>query len=72
MNATVLLPSRKSVPPCDDLPIVFDAPANDGVPGGRFGAEEILAVSFEGLTEEEAERALRSFAGGRRMVLADS
>jgi hypothetical protein len=71
MNATVLLTSRPS-PPLkeeDDLTIAFDAPANDGAAAGRLGPEEILVVSFEGLTEEEAERALAAFAGGRRMIL---
>jgi hypothetical protein len=71
MNATVLLSSRPSLPPqeVDDLVIAFDAPANDGAPAGRLGPEEILVVSFEGLTEEEAERALAAFEGGGRMIL---
>jgi hypothetical protein len=72
MNATVLLSSRPPLPPQgkDDLTIAFDAPANDGAPAGRLGPEEILIVSFEGLTEEEAERALAAFEGGGRMILA--
>jgi hypothetical protein len=72
MDATVLLSSRCPSPPLkqdDDLTIAFDAPANDGAAAGRLGPEEILVVSFEGLTEEEAERALAAFAGGRRMIL---
>ena len=71
MNATVLLSSRPSLPPqeADDLVIASDAPANDGAAAGRLGPEDILLVSFDGLTEEEAERALSAFAGGRRMIL---
>jgi len=71
MNATVLLSSRPSLPPKqeDDLVIAFDAPANDGAAAGRFGPEEILVVSFEGLTDEEAKRAVNAFAGGGRVVL---
>lgn len=71
MTATVLQSSRPPLPPeeADDLVIAFDVPANDGAAAGRLGPEEILVVSFEGLTEEEAERAVNAFAGGRRMLL---
>ena len=70
MNATVVLPPHNVPPVPDDLPIAFDAPANDAAPAGRPGPEAPLLVSFVGLSAQEAERALRAFPGGRRIVLA--
>lgn len=71
MSATVPLPSRTVVPARDDhLALAFDAPANDGAADGGLKPEQPLLVSFEGLSTEEAERALRAFPGGRRVVLA--
>lgn len=70
MNATVVMPPHKSAAPLDDLALAFDAPANDSAPAGRFDPEAPLMVSFEGLSAEEAERALRAFPGARRIILA--
>jgi hypothetical protein len=76
MNAIVMLPSVKPrVPRASDLMIAFNVPANDGcqrAAGGIFGAEEALNVSFVGLSGDEARRALGSFPGARRCVLADN
>jgi hypothetical protein len=69
MNATVLSPHRP-VAVVDDLPIAFGAPANDASPTRSLGPEEPLLVTFEGLSPEEAQRALRSFPGARRVLLA--
>lgn len=33
--------------------------------------EQTIEVSFDGLTREEQDRAVASFAGGRRFVIAD-
>ena len=74
MNAIVTLPSSKSrVPPSAELMIAFNAPANDGqlkATGGVFGPEEPLSVRFEGLSADETKRALGSFPGAKRCVLA--
>jgi hypothetical protein len=75
MNAIVLLSSRQSKFSKDDLPMAFEAPANDDrltELGAIFGAEQALGVSFTGISAGEALRALASFPGGRRCVLADA
>jgi hypothetical protein len=73
MTAIVLLsPLRGETPPQDE-PMVIRAPANDDEALFRAllrGPESILEISFDGLTDAEQERALASFPGGRRCVIA--
>ncbi len=73
MNAILLLSSRTTPPRKGDLPVSFAAPADDGrllETGAIFGPEEPLFVSFVGLTAEEARKAVASFPGARRCLLA--
>jgi len=54
---------------------VFASPANDG--GARRDAvltelEELLVVSFVGLKRDEQLRALASFPGARRCIIANA
>jgi len=53
--------------------MVVGSPANDlilAAPGASRGPELALTVSFTGLSEAEQLKALASFPGGRRCVLA--
>ena len=73
MSAIVLLASRRPPRPPGDEPMVVGSPANDFVlaaPGELRGPELALTVSFTGLNEAEQLKALASFPGGRRCVLA--
>jgi hypothetical protein len=73
MTAIVLLSSlRPDLPPRDGL-MVIHAPANDDqMDSGEMilDPEGVLEVSFAGISASEQERALASFPGGRRCVLA--
>lgn len=73
MTAIVLLSSlRPDLPPRDE-PVAIHVPANDDyvVPDElMLKPEGIIEVSFVGITAAEQERALASFPGGRRCVIA--
>ena len=80
MNAILLLPSRRqpTTPPGNDACSerrgpAYRAPANDEVlplvgPAGE--PEAVMVVSFEGLSDDEQRKALDSFPGGRRCLIA--
>jgi hypothetical protein len=75
MNAIVQLPRLPSPTTRDDKSMSYAAPANDDrlrEVGAIFGPEESLWVSFVGLTPAEQQRALASFPGARRCVVADA
>lgn len=73
MSTIVLLASRRPPRPPGEKPLLVPAPANDDVlaaVGVLRGPEIALTVSFVGLTEAEQRKALASFPGARRCVLA--
>jgi len=76
MNAIVLLSSRLPPSPSSGEPAEGAArPANDDArPAAPAMAvpEDLLTISFVGLTPDEAERALASFPGASRCRLADA
>lgn len=82
MNAILLFDARRQARPVDDDKLaVFPAgAANDtGAADGEAvgvgimgGAESLLTVSFVGISAFEQERALASFPGGRRCILAEA
>jgi hypothetical protein len=66
-----LPPTPKSTTALD----VFAAPANDEAAqfaASLTGFEELLVVSFVGLRPDEQLRALASFPGARRCIIADA
>ena len=71
MNAIVLLSTRKPPTPAGNDRMTFDLPANDhSALGAIRGPELDIVVSFVGLSEAEQQRALASFPGARRCVIA--
>ena len=72
MNAILLLSSRRPVPP-DEAGRAFRAQtkhADVDAVSNASGPEATITVSFAGLSEAEQRRALESFPGGRRCMIA--
>lgn len=76
MTPIVLLaPALPPTPQSTSALDVFAAPANDEeaqFAGSLTGLEEMLMVSFVGLKPDEQLRALASFPGARRCIIADA
>jgi len=76
MNAIMLTAALSRPVPHDDKTIVlFRAPADADLrsaTGAVDGPEDALQVTFAGLDPEAQRRALNSFPGARRFVLASN